>query len=84
MSVSQNMNPTIPEDMIPTGDKTLPDREPVPCPQNHFNKFFRPEGYNLGQIFLSPSLHYCTCGEVYAGSLRFYTNTTFSPLSMVL
>jgi hypothetical protein len=53
------------------GDKTLPHHPPVPAPKNHFNETFKPDRYNLEQIFLSPSIHYCTHGEVYAGSQRY-------------
>lgn len=52
------------------GDKTLPNRQSVPCPKNHFTEIFKPDRYNIEQIFLSPSLHYCTHGEVYAGTQR--------------
>lgn len=54
-----------------TDDKTLPEHPPVPSPPNHFHDLFKPEGYKTRQIFLSPSLHYCTHGEVYAGSQRY-------------
>jgi len=50
-----------------SGDYTFGGHQ-VTRPETHFNEKFKPEGFDVQQIFVSPSIKYCTNGEVFAMS----------------
>jgi len=50
-----------------SGDYTFGGHQ-VTRPETHFNEKFKPEGFDVQQIFVSPSIKYCTNGEVFARS----------------
>ena len=52
---------------ISSGDYTFGGHQ-ITRPETHFNEKYKPEGFDVRQIFVSPSIKYCTNGEVYAKS----------------
>ena len=54
------------------GDMTLHPSE-VSQPEGHYTETYKPSGFDVCQVFVSPSIKYCTDGEVYAKSYRYDT-----------
>ena len=61
---------TNPLHIIFVGDKN-PDGCSITPVVGHFTEDCKPEGFDIKQVFVTPSLKYCTYGNVYARKCRY-------------